>query len=165
MQVMSRSVEGERFPEFRIQTSTKVPGDRLAAYLMGRSIDESEPDIIRTVIERSSQSATFTDLIKTPVISDRCCTTRMWLDKGSKDGELVIHFASLGEWPKGKPTASCVPVRAHGTWSFKPVSAGTELTYTVFADPGGHLPVFLVRGMIEDDALDRVRKLIADLAE
>lgn len=165
LELMSRTVKGERFPEFRIRTTTTVPCSRLAEYLMGNSIELAERDIKRTMVKRSADLVIFTDLIKTPVINDRCATTRMSLDKSGKDGNIEVVFSSSGEWPKGKPTRSCIPVRAHGSWAFREVEGRTELTYTIFADPGGNVPAFLVSGMIADDAMNRVRELIRDCAK
>lgn len=162
--LMSRKVAGERFPEFRIRATTPTSVGRLASYLMGRSIDEADPGIERTIVERSPRSATFTDLIRTPVISDRCATSRVVRKNGEHDSVELV-FTSGGEWPRGKPTERCVPLRAHGSWILKPLKSATELTYTIFADPGGNLPVFLVRGMIEDDALNRVRHVLSEAAK
>jgi hypothetical protein len=154
-------VPGERFPELRVEAITAVPGVKLAAYLLGNYIDEADPGIHRQLVERSKDFAEWTDLIRTPIISDRCATTRLSLRRGDKeDGAITVEFVARGTWPKGKPSAGCVPLRSQGSWSFRPAAGGTLLTYTIFADPGGGVPPFLVRGALEDDALKRVARVI-----
>jgi len=161
----SRTVDGEPYSEVRIQTTTPVPVTKLASYLFGRYIDEPDPGIHRKVIQRVKDHAKWTDLIKTPIISDLCATTRMSLKTDSKNGNLEIEFASKDDWPQGKPSAACVPLRSRGSWLMKPTAGGTELTYTIFADPGGGLPAFFVRGALEDDAFKRVKRVITEAAK
>ena len=163
--LMSRSVEGERFPELRIRTTTALPAGRVVAYLMGRYIDDADPGFQRRMVERSPQAARWTDLIRTPLISDRCATSTSRVSKDGSAGGIEVAFASGDDWPLGKPTAACVPLRSRGSWTVRPTAGGSELTYTIFADPGGGIPVFLVRGAMEDDALDRVRRVIGEAAK
>jgi hypothetical protein len=155
-----RVVAGERFPELRVQATTALPGVKLTSYLLGSYIDQADPGISRKLVERTAESAEWTDLIKTPIISDRCATTRLSLRREENSGGATVEFVSRGVWPTGKPSTGCVPLRSHGSWSFQPVAGGTRVTYTIFADPGGTVPSFLVRGALEDDALKRVARVL-----
>jgi len=163
--LLCRKLAGERFPEYRIQTITPIPIAKLASYLMGRSIEEADPGMQRRIHERSRDFARWTDLIKTPVISDRCAASYARLKNNDGTGTVEIDFVSNSDWSHGKPTADCVPLRVHGSWSLQPTAEGTNLTYTIFADPGGNVPAFLVRGMIEDDALNRVVRVLSEAAQ
>ncbi|GFO54547.1 hypothetical protein GMSM_15540 [Geomonas sp. Red276] len=150
--------------ELRIETSTGTPSAKLVSYLMGRYIDEADPGMTRRVLERSPEAAAWSDLIKTPVLSDRCASARTWL-KREGNGTVEVEFESRDEWPRGKPAPGCVAIRARGRWVLRPASGGTRITYTILADPGGNVPAFLVRGMMEDDALNRVRRVVAEAAK
>ncbi|MCM0080029.1 hypothetical protein L4X63_00335 [Geomonas sp. Red32] len=162
--VMGRPVEGARFMELRIETSTGTPSAKLVSYLMGPYIDEADPGMTRKILERSAEAAAWTDLIKTPVLSDRCASARTWVRREA-NGTVEVEFESRDEWSRGKPAPGCVAIRARGRWVLRPAAGGTRITYTILADPGGSVPVFLVRGMMEDDALNRVRRVVAEAAK
>jgi hypothetical protein len=153
-QLHGRSIAGERMSELRVETPTKATAQQLNAYLLGRYLDEPGDGIDRKFISRSATHAEWTDQIKTPIVSQRCATTRMDASPAQASTPNIVRFESVDRRPLGQPQ-DCVPLRTRGTWELVTRATGTIVRYTVFTDPGGSVPAFMVRGALETDALQR----------
>lgn len=72
----SRRIPGERYDELRISTSLKLSPEAIADYLFGKFLDEKNKYVSRTFIQRGRELTIWSDVLSTPVISDRCYSMR-----------------------------------------------------------------------------------------
>ncbi len=153
----AREVDGERFDELRVATS-HAPPETVAEYLGGRYLDEKNPNITRTFIRRSGTITIWSDILRTPIIRDRCYAMRFERqDLG--DGAIRVRFSTsdyVGPAPLG-----CVALHARGEWVLTPIAVGTRITYASLTDIGGKIPAALSRRTLADAAVLNVRKVVA----
>ncbi|MGH8026926.1 MAG: hypothetical protein ACREO0_09385, partial [Pseudoxanthomonas sp.] len=68
----TRPLPGERFDELRVSTSLKVSPQTVADYLLGKYLEEKNKNISRTFIKREPELTIWSDVLRTPLISERC---------------------------------------------------------------------------------------------
>jgi hypothetical protein len=159
IQVETRSIPGERFDELRVSTSLKASPEAVADYLFGKYLDEKNKNIHRTFIQRGRELTLWSDVLNTPVISERCYSMRFERQVHA-DGEIRVRFASL-DYVGRKPMPDCIALRSRGEWVMKPTGVGTRLTYASLTDIGGKVPVMLASRSLSAAALLSVRKVVA----
>lgn len=155
----SRHIPGERYDELRISTSLKVSPEAIADYLFGKFLDENNKNVSRTFIQRGRELTIWSDVLSTPVISDRCYSMR-FERQNAANGEVRVKFASL-DYVGRKPTPDCIALRSHGEWIMTPTPTGTRLTYVSLTDIGGNVPAFLGQRSLSSAAILSIRKVVA----
>jgi hypothetical protein len=158
----SRSIRGERFDELRVSTTLNAPPDAIANYLFGKYLDEKNKNIRRTFIERDPELTIWSDVLSTPVTSERCYSMRFERQVRAS-GEVRVRFASLDYIGESR-VPDCSALRSRGEWVMTPTSAGTRLTYASLTDVGGKVPVFLARRSLSAAAVMSVRKVVAGVS-
>lgn len=155
----TRPLPGERFDELRVSTSLKVPPQTVADYLFGKYLDEKNKNISRTFIKREPELTIWSDVLRTPLISERCYSMR-FEKQIHANGEIRVRFVSLDYMGK-KPKPDCIALRSRGEWVLAPAGSGTRLTYASLTDVGGKVPVALARRSLAAAAVSSVRKVAA----
>jgi hypothetical protein len=155
----TRPLPGERFDELRVSTSLKASPQTVADYLFGKYLDEKNRNISRTFIKRERELTIWSDVLSTPLISERCYSMRF--EKHLHDnGEIRVRFVSLDYLGKA-PKPDCIALRSRGEWVLTPAGTGTRLTYASLTDVGGRVPVGLARRSLSAAAIMSVRKVVA----
>lgn len=155
----SRRIAGERFDELRITASLKASPTVVADYLFGKYLDEKNKNIRRTFIERGTALTVWSDVLSTPVTSERCYSMRF--ERHALANEAIrVKFTSL-DYVGRKPSADCIALRTRGEWVLTPTGTGTRLTYASLTDIGGNVPAMLVRRSLSSAAISSVRKVAA----
>ncbi|MET0755825.1 MAG: hypothetical protein ABWY31_06885 [Pseudoxanthomonas sp.] len=155
----TRAVAGERFDELRVTTVVRVPPQTVADYLFGKYLDEKNRNISRVFVRRGKDLTIWSDVLDTPMISERCYSMRFERETRG-NGEIRVRFASL-EYLGAKPKPDCVALRSRGEWVMTPLGKGTRLSYSSLTDVGGRVPVPLVRRSLSAAAVMSVRKVTA----
>lgn len=155
----SRRIAGERFDELRITASLKASPTVVADYLFGKYLDEKNKNIRRTFIERGPALTVWSDVLSTPVTSERCYSMRFERHALANDA-IRVKFTSL-DYVGRKPSADCIALRTRGEWVLTPTGTGTRLTYASLTDIGGNVPAMLVRRSLSSAAISSVRKVAA----
>ena len=155
----SRHIPGERYDELRVSTSLKVAPEAIADYLFGKFLDENNKDVSRTFIQRGQKLTIWSDVLSTPVTSDRCYSMR-FERQDAASGEIRVKFVSL-DYVGRKPTPDCIALRSRGEWIMTPTHAGTRLTYISLTDIGGNVPTFLAKRSLSSAAILSIRKVVA----
>lgn len=155
----TRPLPGERFDELRVSTSLKASPQTVADYLFGKYLDEKNKNISRTFIKRERELTIWSDVLSTPMISERCYSMRFEKHTHA-NGEIRVRFVSLDYLGK-KPKPDCIALRSRGEWVLTPVGTGTRLTYASLTDIGGRVPVGLARRSLSAAAISSVRKVVA----
>ncbi|MGH6755556.1 MAG: hypothetical protein ACREDP_25705, partial [Bradyrhizobium sp.] len=155
----TRPLPGERFDELRVSTSLKVSPQTVADYLLGKYLEEKNKNISRTFIKREPELTIWSDVLRTPLISERCYSMR-FEKQTHASGEIRVRFVSLDYMGK-KPKPDCIALRSRGEWVLTPAGSGTRLTYASLTDVGGGVPVALARRSLSAAAISSVRKVAA----
>lgn len=158
----ARRIVGERFDELRITTALKASPAQVADYLFGKYLDEKNKNIRRTFIERGPALTVWSDVLSTPVTSERCYSMR-FERHALANAAIRVSFTSL-DYVGRKPTADCIALRSRGEWVMTPAGTGTRLTYASLTDIGGNVPAMLVRRSLSSAAISSVRKVAAGSA-
>lgn len=155
----TRPLPGERFDELRVSTSLKVSPQTVADYLFGKYLEEKNKNISRTFIKREPELTVWSDILRTPLISERCYSMR-FEKQTHASGEIRVRFVSL-DYVGKKPKPDCIALRSRGEWVLTPAGTGTRLTYASLTDVGGRVPVALARRSLSAAAISSVRKVVA----
>lgn len=155
----TRPLPGERFDELRVSTSLKASPQTVADYLLGKYLDEKNKNIRRTFIKRERELAIWSDVLSTPMISERCYSMR-FERKAHANGEIRVRFVSL-DYIGSKPKPDCIALRSRGEWVITPTDSGTRLSYASLTDIGGRVPAALARRSLSAAAIMSVRKVVA----
>ncbi len=155
----TRQIPGERFEEMRVSTSLQVSPSVVADYLFGKYLDEKNKNLQRTFIQRGPALTVWSDVLRTPVISERCYSMRFERHIHAA-GEIRVRFASL-DYVGKPPKPDCIALRTRGEWVLTPIDSGTRLTYASLTDIGGKVPVGLARRSLSSAAIMSVRKVAA----
>jgi len=158
----ARSLPRERFDELRVTTSLKASPQTIADYLLGKYLDEKNKNIRRSFVQRGPDQAIWSDVLSTPVTSDRCYSMH-FERQALANGEIRVKFVSL-DYVGRKPKPDCIALRSRGEWTMTPTSAGTRLTYLSLTDIGGQTPAFLAQRSLSSAAVSSVRKVVAGSA-
>lgn len=155
----ARRIPGERFDELRVSTSLDASPAAVADYLFGKYLEERNKNIRRTFIKRGHELTIWSDVLSTPVISERCYSMR-FERQAHADGEIRVRFASL-DYVGRKPTPDCIALRSRGEWIMTPTGTGTQLTYASLTDIGGKIPAMMASRSLSAAAIMSVRKVVA----
>lgn len=155
----TRRIPGERFDELRVSTSLDASPAAIADYLFGKYLEEKNRNISRTFISRGRELTIWSDVLSTPVISERCYSMR-FERQAHANGEIRVRFASL-DYVGRKPTPDCIALRSRGEWVMTPTGTGTRLSYASLTDIGGKVPAVMARRSLSAAAIMSVRKVAA----
>lgn len=155
----ARSIPGERFDQLRVSTSLEISPTVVADYLLGEYLDQRNKNISRTFVKRDRETAVWSDILKVPMISERCYSMRFERQTHA-GGEIRVKFSSL-DFIGTKPTPDCIALRSRGEWVMTPAGAGTRLVYASLTDIGGKVPAGLARRSLSAAAVSSVRKVAA----
>jgi hypothetical protein len=147
------------FHDLRLEARSSANPERLATRVWGTFLEARPPVRQRDFLVRGSDEIVFHDHIKVSVVSDREYTLRI---RHLRDGD--VHRLVFGTAPElGPPPTDgfvTIPI-VQGAWEFRPDGTGVAITYTVYSEPGGSVPAFLVRGAQVDEALENMRHALA----
>jgi hypothetical protein len=162
-----RAVPGSKFFEYR---ATAISPASPTAVLRGiwTGVTEELPSTVkqRKVLQRSPDEILFYDQIRTPVVSDRDFTIRIWWKRDEPTGVIEVPFATVND--RGPPPAAGhVRVPAiHGDWIIAPLASPdgeprTRITFLCYSDPGGSIPAFMARGAQQDQVMIDIHRILA----
>lgn len=156
--VERRAVEGSKFYEHRARVSVKKrPQVVLDAIWWG--VMNALPKTVkkRTLLRSSENEVLVYDELKTPVVSDRDATIRIW--RTGNEIRFETHN-ELGPPPNSKYVR--LPV-VRGYWSVEPEGDGARLSYICYSEPGGSIPAWMVRGPQADQLFVDVQRILGIL--
>jgi len=155
----TRRIPGERFDELRVSTSLTASPDVVADYLFGKYLDEKNKNIRRSFIKRGPALTIWSDILSTPVTSERCYSIRFERE-ALANGDVRVKFTSL-DYIGRTPLPDCIGLRSRGEWVLAPAGTGTRLSYVSLTDFGGKVPAALARRSLSSAAISSVRKVVA----
>jgi hypothetical protein len=163
--IEARPVEGSSVVELRLTTRTTKSVQSLcdAAFGDGK-FDKDEPDLkSRKIITESENERVTYDQISPPVVANRDYAVRAKRNRVS-ELECSMTFAAANELAPQKPEGWVRITRLWGEWRFTrgaEPDAKTVVTYTVFSDPAGSIPAFMVEGSRRTFALKWMKMILS----
>lgn len=157
-----RSVPESKFMEYRAQVTSKLSAEAILKTLWG-NLTDPPPNVIkqRQILRKSATEIVMYDQVRTPVVSDRDYTLRLWIEREPAGTlHLKMHTANdLGPPPGDKHVR--IPM-IRGEWTLVPrPEGGAKVTFQCFSEPGGSVPAFMVRGAQQDQVVSDVRRVLA----
>ncbi len=158
-----RDVKGSPYPEHRIVVSTDSTVETLcdAVFAMGTSGETPGLALHKTVRDEGDVRVVYEQLA-IPVVSNRdyAMTVARW--PKLEGGKCRIRFRATNADAPKLPEGFVRMDKLWGEWLFEPGEEGkTKLTYTMFSDPSGAVPPFLVQGSLVKAVKDSVLQALA----
>jgi hypothetical protein len=146
----------------RAQVTSKLSAEAILKTLWG-NLTDPPPTVIkqRQILRKSATEIVMYDQVRTPVVSDRDYTLRLWIEREPAGTlHLKMHTANdLGPPPGDKHVR--IPM-IRGEWTLVPrPEGGAKVTFQCFSEPGGSVPAFMVRGAQQDQVVSDVRRVLA----
>lgn len=161
--LLKRDVKGSPYPEHRVEVTTGTSVGALcdAVYEMGTSGETDGVALHKTLRDEGDVRVVYEQL-SVPVVSSRdyAMTVARW--PRLEGGACRIRFRATNDAAPKLPDGFVRIDRLWGEWRFEPADEGkTKLTYTMFSDPAGAVPPFLVQGSLVKAVKDSVLKALA----
>jgi hypothetical protein len=164
MKVELREVEGSKFDEVRVTTTSTVGLQKLCDAIYAKNVGaKAEGNFKKRVVLRETETERWTyEQIAVPVVSDRDYVVHVRLVQPASSGRCEVDFQSEDD-PAYPPAAGHVRLKSvRGHWLVLPVEGGgVSVAYTVFSDPGGAVPAFLAKGSQRNAAVDFMKTILA----
>lgn len=160
--IQQRAVEGSKFVELRLTTTTDADLTRLCDAIYGKGrVEPGEPDVKSRIIVSETENERVTyETVSPPVASDRdygARATRIHLP----DGACRVAFEAANDLVPKSPDGFVRIEKLKGAWTFERRADGrVGLEYIIHTDPAGALPAFLVERSRRKIAVQWVKLVI-----
>lgn len=158
-----RDVKGSAYQEYRVETPTALPIEALcsATFEWGTKGGDSPGLTLNKVLRDGDDLRVVYNQIVQPVVSKRDFAMSVARERLT-DGNCRIRFRVTNEQAPPKPEDFIRMDKLWGEWRFEAVpSGGAKMIYTMFSDPAGAVPPFLVRGVQKNAAMESARTALA----
>ena len=167
--LQGRPIQGSKYSEYRVITVTPYPTSALCEHIYEWGTKGTDhPGVkLHKVLRDGADERVVYDQLEQPVVADRDYALTV-VRRREPDGTCRIRFWTSNDLAPPKPKGFVRMERLWGGWLFEPLAGGkARLTYTLFADPGGRIPSFLVHGpqksAAKESVLTGLRKVKAAL--
>ena len=146
--VSERVVKNSVYKEYRAEITTTHPIDALceASWEWGTRKNDGPAVILNKVLQDGDDVRVVYNQISQPIVAKRDYALTVKKER-LPDGSCRVRFRTTNELAPPKPDGFVRMDKLWGEWRFEAVPAGgTKLTYTLFSDPAGSVPSFLVHG-------------------
>jgi hypothetical protein len=159
----ARRLEGSKFSEYRVTTEVAYGVSALCEHLYEWGTKgKDHPGVkLHQVLEDGADRRVVYQQLEQPVVANRDYAMTVVRER-LPSGECRVRFWASNEVAPAKPDGWVRMERLWGGWRFEPLGEGrARLTYTLFSDPGGSVPAFLVHGPQRKATLASVRDALA----
>lgn len=153
-----RAIAGSVFSEYRVVTDTPYSVSQLCEHIYEWGTKgKDHPGVkLHKVLEDGADRRVIYDQLEQPVVANRDYAMTVVRER-LESGECRIRFWVTNDAAPEKPRGWVRMNKLWGSWRFEPLDGGrARLTYTLFADPAGSIPAFLVHGPQKSAAKDSV---------
>ena len=156
--LQARAVRGSKLSEYRVVTDAPYPASALCEHIYEWGTKGTDhPGVkLHKVLKDGADERVVYDQLEQPVVADRDYALTV-VRRREPDGTCRIRFWTSNDLAPPTPKGFVRMERLWGGWLFEPLADGkARLTYTLFADPGGRIPSFLVHGPQKSAAKESV---------
>jgi hypothetical protein len=141
----ARAVPGSPFEEIHVTALRSEAPGRVCEAIWGPAGGRLEKGFRRRDVLRETPTERWTyEQISAPVVSDRDYVLHVTRE-ASEGAGCLIRFETTTELGPGPQRGFVRIPLIRGSWDVSPTPEGTRVNYTIFSDPGGHVPAFLCR--------------------
>lgn len=142
-----RSVPSSALSEYRVETQTSLTVEQLcdAVYEWGTRQGDGPNVTLHKVLRDGADLRVVYDQISAPVVANRDYALTVIRERPGPT-TCRIRFWVTNELAPPKPDGFVRMSKLWGEWLFEQSPTGATLRYTLFSDPAGSVPAFLVRG-------------------
>jgi hypothetical protein len=148
LNLQGRPIRGSKLSEYRIVIDTPYPVEALCEHIYewGTRSTDHPGTKLHKVLKDTPDDRVIYDQLAQSVVSDRDYALTV-VRRREPDGTCRIRFWTSNELAPPLPAGFVRMEKLWGGWHFEPLPGRkARLTYTLFADPGGSIPSFLVHG-------------------
>lgn len=141
-------MKGSDFFEYRAEVSTSHPVPALceAIYDWGTKNPDQGMTTLNKVLEDRGDVRVVYNQVSAPVVAKRDYVMTVVRER-LPDGNCRIRFRATNELAPAKPDGFVRMNKMWGEWLLESKGEGSsKITYTLFSDPAGSVPPFLVHG-------------------
>ncbi|MBL8921482.1 MAG: hypothetical protein JNJ54_21660 [Myxococcaceae bacterium] len=155
--LLARRVPGSPFKEYQAKLTTTVSAKDLCegvfdwATLAPESPGLTEHKLLVDVADRRVIYAH----ISQPVVANRDYVLEVVRER-LDEAHCRVRFRTTTEAAPPKPDGYVRMNKVWGEWRFDATPGGTEVAYSLFSDPAGSIPAFLVHGPQRDVTRDTI---------
>jgi hypothetical protein len=168
--LQGRPIKGSKLSEYRGVTDTPYPAQALCEHIYEWATKGTDhPGVrLRKLLKDGPDDRIVYDQIEQSVVSDRDYALTV-VRRREPDGTCRIRFWTSNALAPPLPAGFVRMERLWGGWVFEPLPGGkARLAHTLFADPAGSIPAFLVHGpqksAVKDSVITGLKKVKAALA-
>ena len=154
VKVSRREVKGNPYQEYRVEVATTLPVEALCFEIFewGTKDGDGPSVVLHKVLQDGADTRVVYNQIAQPVVANRDFALTIVRERLA-DGNCRIRFRTTNEAAPPKPEGFVRMDKVWGEWRIDAVAAGgARLTYTLFSDPAGAIPSFLVHGSQQKSA-------------
>lgn len=143
-----REVKASAYWEYRVEATTPHPVPALceAIFDWGTRHPDGAMVTLNKVLDDGEDLRVIYNQISAPVVSKRDYAMTVRRERLA-DGSCRIRFRTTNEAAPARPEGFVRMNKLWGEWLLEPKGEGSsKLTYTLFSDPAGSVPAFLVHG-------------------
>ncbi|MEW5737839.1 MAG: START domain-containing protein [Myxococcota bacterium] len=159
-----RPVEGSKFEEARLTTTSDAPLAALCDAVLGKNAPPAEEDGVkkREVLKDTDTERITYEQLALPLVSDRDYVLHLKVEKPASSGRCEISVTTEDD-PAHPPAPGHVRMKfIRAYWTLVPNEKGTvDITYVLHSDPGGSVPAIFTRLGARRAAVDSMKKILA----
>lgn len=161
LKLESRRVKDSSWLEYRVTTTADLPGELLCDTAFEQATKgKGGPNVkLRKLLKDGEDSRVLYDQVDAPMVSVRDYAMTVRRERG--DGSCRIRFKITNEEAPALESGVVRMEHMRGGWDFVPRDGKTQVTYFLYADPGGAVPAFIARGSQKRALKDALSKAIA----
>lgn len=151
-----RDVKGSPYREYRAEIATTLPVEAMCAAIFewGTKHGDGPGVTLNKVLQDGDDVRVLYNQITQPIVAKRDFSLTVARQR-LPDGNCRIRFRTTNEAAPPKPDGFVRMDKLWGEWFMEAVPAGgAKLTYTLFSDPSGSVPSFLVHGSQRKSVID-----------
>lgn len=160
--VSRRAVTGSPFFAWRVERETTFTVEALCVAIFEWGTKEADAPalLVNRVLVDGDDDRVIYNQMSQPIVANRDYALRLRRERRD-DGSCRIRFETANELAPPSPKGAVRMERLFGEWLMTPLpSGGATLRYTLFSDPAGSVPAFLVHGPARAATLDAFNKAL-----
>lgn len=152
----ARPVAGSAFKEYRARTTVAFAAEPLCAFIFDWGTKKGDgPGITHNeVLVDGDHERVVYQQISQPVVSKRDFAFTSVHQPAANGVPCRVRFRVTNNKAPAKPDGFVRMDKMWGEWIVEPSEKGSVVTYTLFSDPAGSIPAFLVHGPARDATKD-----------
>lgn len=145
--VSKRAIKNSVFWEYRAEAESPLSVDQLcvALYEWGTKGGDGLGVILNKVLTDGENLRVVYTQISQPIVANRDYALTVIRERPSET-TCRVRFRTTNDLAPKMPDGFVRMEKLWGEWRMEPTEKGAKVTYTMFSDPAGAVPAFLVHG-------------------